>query len=97
MPLTHASMNQRYAPSETVIAREVGGEEVLLDMATGAYFGLNEVGTAIWQALEREPADAPALAQAVVGQFAVSVEQAEADARTLLGELAERGLITLID
>src|SRR5690606_35042645 len=34
-----------------VLVQEVGGETVLLDMAGGQYFGLDPVGTRIWQLL----------------------------------------------
>src|SRR5205085_8177379 len=32
-----------------VMARQLGAETVLLDVAKGGYFGLDEVGTRIWQ------------------------------------------------
>ena len=37
--------------SEDVLFQEVGGETVLLDLASEQYFGLDAVGTRIWQLL----------------------------------------------
>ena len=34
-----------------VVFREVKGEAVLLELETGRYYGLDEVGTRIWQLL----------------------------------------------
>ena len=49
---THTAM--RYRIPEDVVSREVGGEAVLLNLATGTYFGLDGVGTEIWNLLARE-------------------------------------------
>ena len=45
----------RFHISEEVLSQEVNGETVLLDLEGEAYFGLNEVGTRIWQLLQAEP------------------------------------------
>lgn len=39
-------------PASGVLFTELDGEAVLLDPASGCYFGLNEVGTAIWSRLD---------------------------------------------
>lgn len=83
----------RYAPSADVIAREVGGEEVLLDLRSGTYFSLNAVGTAIWQAIEARPSDAEALCDTVTAAFDVAPDIARADIAALLDDLLSRGLI----
>ncbi len=40
-------------PSKDVTAREFDGECVLLDLASGKYFGLDEVGGRMWHLLSR--------------------------------------------
>jgi len=45
------NLAQKVTFAETVFAQEVDGEMVLLDMESENYFGLDEVGTAIWQAM----------------------------------------------
>ena len=35
--------------SPDVLSQEVNGETVLLDLEGESYFGLNEVGTRVWQ------------------------------------------------
>lgn len=39
-------------PSDQVLFQEVGGEAVLLDLASEQYFGLDPVGTRIWALLD---------------------------------------------
>ena len=38
--------------SEDVLFQEVGGEAVLLDLASEQYFGLDPVGTRIWELID---------------------------------------------
>jgi Coenzyme PQQ synthesis protein D (PqqD) len=38
--------------SEEVLFQEVGGEAVLLDLASEQYFGLDPVGTRIWELID---------------------------------------------
>ena len=41
----------RMTPSipEDIVFRDLAGEEVILNLGTGMYFGLNAVGTQIWR------------------------------------------------
>jgi hypothetical protein len=41
----------RVAVHPSVICRELSGEMVLLDLESGVYYGLDEVGTRAWQLL----------------------------------------------
>ena len=43
------NLNQTIAHSPNVISQEVSGETVLLDLDSEHYFGLDSVGTRIWQ------------------------------------------------
>lgn len=48
------SLDQRVRVSDDVVSRELEGETVLLNLASGMYFGLDAVGTRIWQLLEAQ-------------------------------------------
>lgn len=79
--------------SPDVVAREVGGETMLLDLSSGTYFGLDEVGGKVWQALE----DGNSLIEAcdrIETDFEVSREQLEADVLALVGDLLAKGLVS---
>lgn len=39
--------------SQDAVFRDLNGEAVILDLASGTYYGLNPVGTRIWQLIER--------------------------------------------
>ena len=76
-----------------VMSRLVGDETVLLDLASGIYFGLDGVGKLIWDAVA-EGNNLEQIAAIIVGEYDVDEAQAQADAIEFLGELVERGLLT---
>jgi hypothetical protein len=73
------------ACSENIIA-EVQGETVLLQLASGRYFGFNEVGTRIWRLIQ-SPASIAALIDQLFLEYDVEREQLQADVISLVAEL----------
>lgn len=87
------SLDQVFEVSENVVSREVSGEFVLLDLESGIYFGLNPVGSRIWQLLDEKPQALSAICSIVEAEFDAPREVIEADVLTLTGELVEQGLV----
>ena len=75
-----------------VMARTVGDETVILDLASGTYFGLDPVGARVWQLMGESRALAE-ICETMLEEYEVEREQLEADVLRLVTELAERGLI----
>ena len=84
----------RFKISEEVLSQEVNGETVLLDLEGESYFGLNEVGTRIWQLLQSTPTVVETL-DTLSDEYDVRREQLETDVSDLLVRLADAGLISL--
>jgi hypothetical protein len=87
-------LNQTITLSPDVISQEVSGETVLLDLESEHYFGLDEVGTRIWQ-LARETDDLKAIYDTLLAEYDVAENRLKQDLDVLLGEIAGLGLITL--
>lgn len=91
-------MSDDISPSATVVATsdhvssELDGEEIILDLEDGTYYGLNEVGADIWALLDapRRVAD---ICGELHGAYDVEREVLERDIVDLLSEMHERGLI----
>ena len=83
----------RFTISDEVLSQEVNGETVLLDLEGESYFGLNEVGTRIWQLLQSEQTVAETL-NTLSDEYDVSRKQLESDVSELLTRLTEAGLVT---
>ena len=85
---------QRVRLSPEVLFRELEGEAVMLDLETERYYGLDETGTRIWQLLD-EHGETEAVVAQMLCEYDVAEEQLRNDLVSLLGELAEAGLIRL--
>lgn len=82
-----------WAAHPDVLARVLEGEAVLLDLASGSYFGLNDVGTRAWELLGA-PHTLDALVDRLLDEYDVERAVLTADLRRWLEELAARGLVT---
>ncbi len=82
--------------SSDVLFQQVGGETVLLDLASENYFGLDAVGTRVWQLLTRGKSLGHVL-DTLLDEYDVEREVLEADVERLIGDLAEAGLVEIRD
>jgi Coenzyme PQQ synthesis protein D (PqqD) len=78
--------------SDTAMARELDGEVVILDIPSGRYFTMNDVGALVWNQLE-VPVTTDTLTDAVVEAFDVDWHTAAGDLAELLVQLIEAGLV----
>lgn len=88
------NLNQKITLSPDVISQEVSGETVLLDLESENYFGLDEVGTRIWQ-LIKEQEDLQAIYNTLLDEYEVEESRLQADLEALLGEISKLGLVSL--
>ena len=78
--------------SNGLVWREIDGETVLLDLESSAYLNLNRSGTFLLGLLQDERTDEE-LADALVSEFGITVEQARADSEAFVSELNRRNLL----
>ena len=87
---------KRIVPSENVLVRELAGESVLLHLDSESYFGLDEVGTGMWEALTAHPSIDAAF-QALLATYDVPPGELRDDLERFVGELAQAGLVDVRD
>lgn len=87
-------VGQEARPSTDVLFRELGGEAVLLDLKSQRYFGLDEIGTRIWQLLEQHRRT-DAVLRAMLEEYDVEAAQLREELEGFVRELADAGLIEL--
>ena len=75
-----------------VMSRLVGDETVLLDLASGVYFGLDGVGKVIWESVSEGNNLGQAVA-IIVAEYDVDEEQAQTDVIEFASDLVTRGLL----
>lgn len=79
---------------ERVLFRDLAGEAVLLELESGRYFGLNEIGTRIWNLLQPgSPLDA--VFNALLDEYEVAPERLHEDLLGFIERLASQGLLVV--
>ena len=85
-------MNQKITLSDTVYAQEVDDEMVLLDMTSENYFGLDAVGSDIWQLL-RDGKNLQEAQDALLEMYDVEPEVLVMDFLDFVEKLKKSGLV----
>jgi sensor domain CHASE-containing protein len=91
MVLTSVSL---ISANQDVVACELEGDSVLLDIASSRYFRLNAVGTHVWNALT-EPKTVADLQHMILEAFDVDAGRCAQDLDALLGKLSKSGLVEI--
>ena len=78
-----------------VLHQELGGETVLLNLANESYFGLDEIGTKVWQVLA-ETHSAQAVIARLLDEYEVTADQLRTDVEQLISQLAAAGLVAVV-
>ena len=87
-------MTQTIEISSDILTQEVSGETVILDLNSESYFGLDEIGTRIWQLIQ-EQKDLKSVTATMLNEYDVEEKQLAEDIEDLLAKLDEAGLIKL--
>lgn len=88
------TLDSRVKVNENVIFQELQGEAVLLNMDSGVYFGLDPVGTRIWQ-LFSEHQQLAEIAKIVLAEYDVLENRCNMDLVKLVESLTEQGLVSV--
>jgi hypothetical protein len=79
---------------ESVIVRELEGESVLLNLDTEMYYGLDNIGTRMWDELTSSSTIQNAY-DTLLTKYEVAPDQLLHDLAALIEKLVEKGLIQL--
>jgi len=82
----------RVVRNESIPTGEVDGEMVALDLDKGSCFGMDRVGSAIWE-MTAEPLTVGQIADALTARFEVNREQCLSDVAPFVGDLLAEGLL----
>jgi coenzyme PQQ synthesis protein D (PqqD) len=88
------TLDSRVQIRDDVLFEQSHGEAVLLDPASGIYFGLSPVGARIWQLFASLDLLSD-VANAISAEYNVSVDRCAADLIALVQELDAHGLVTV--
>ncbi len=91
---TKLDMTTFYSPSPEAIESRLGEETVILHLGNGTYFGLDPVGTFVWEWLSKATHATPEeICAHVRASFDAPAETVDRDVTAFLTQLAAHGLI----
>lgn len=88
MPL----VDRKHRINDAVVSAELDQEAVLLNVEAGTYFGLDAVGTRIWQLLEQGLCEED-ICNTLFDEYDVDLAQVKQDVSEFLERLAAHGLL----
>jgi hypothetical protein len=90
------SFTQTVVAAREQVSCDLGGESVILGLKTGVYYGINPMGTFIWNLIQ-EPIKINGIRDHILKEFEVKSDQCERDLVELLEALWANGLIECTD
>jgi len=86
------SLNSSLSAPADVLIRELDGEAVLLNLNSEAYYGLDQVGTRMWQVLTTSESIEAAY-ETLLAEYEVEPARLHQDLTGLIERLVEHGLL----
>jgi hypothetical protein len=85
------------ARSHNVAARQIGDEFMIMSGKDSSLYSLNETAALLWQAADGVTPLDEIVTKKICEEFDIDPATALADARTLVTELAEHGILSVSD
>ncbi len=73
---------------------DLAGEAAIVNLKNGVYYGLDPLGTRVWNLL-REPMTLASLCSSLLHDYDVEPTRLESDMREFLSDLADQGLVDI--
>lgn len=86
------TLNSTISQIEDIVASDIDNEKVMMSIERGEYFGLEPIGSRIWELLA-EPVKVSAIIDALLPQFDVDRQTCEQDVLAFLEELHNAGIL----
>jgi len=90
------SLASRLRIPEGVLSHNLQGEEVILNLGTGTYFGLDRVSTRIWH-LIRERQSLHKVLDRLLEEYDVAEAPCAQDLLNLVAQMRKNGLVEICD
>jgi hypothetical protein len=94
--MPNVSLHTVLRVSNDVVFRELDGEAVILNLVTGIYFGLDHVGTRMWQLVEQH-GQLDVVLERLRDEFDAPAQTLEEDLVRLTSQLIDKGLLVAND
>ncbi len=93
--MSSITLNTTIKRNPELASTDVDGEKVMMSIENGEYFGLDSVGSRVWELIEN-PIRVEELVNLLIDEFDVSKEQCEDDTLEFLNELMAKKLLIIV-
>ena len=76
------------------IGSNIGEELMIMDLTTGNYININQVGTVIWEQIQ-QPQKVADICQFLLERFEVEQKKCERDTMDYLERMSEQGIVNI--
>ena len=90
-------MNTIWQVSTKVLSSKIDEEVILMSFEADSYFGIDPVGSHIWELLSKQPATINELVQILVEEYEVDEQTCRKDVQTFIDDMYARKLIEQAD
>src|SRR4029077_11258009 len=96
MPIPTIAVTTIVTHSPELVGSTVEGQAVLMSISNGAYYGLDPVGSRIWE-LIAEPSSVEKVCDQLIREYDVARSDCEQQVLDLLQKLAASNLVRIVD
>lgn len=96
MPRPILSLCSRVARDPELVCSNVDGQVALLSIKNGSYYGLDAVGSRIWELID-VPSAVSEICARLVGEYNVDPSHCERHVLEFLQKLSDAGLLRIVD
>lgn len=89
---TKIALESTVHATQAAVSSELADEVVILNLSNGVYYGLNPMGTTVWQ-LVQQPQRVSDVCARIHAEYDVEPERCERDVLALLQDMQAAGLI----
>ena len=90
------SVRSTVVVSKDQVSADLAGDSAILHLKSGIYYGLNPVGTRIWNLLQK-PKKVNGVLSCLLQEYQVEPLRCEEDLLALLKQLISEGLVRVVD
>jgi hypothetical protein len=93
--MTELSRSSKIVISKDVVSCDLGGETAMLDMKEGIYYGLNEMGTTIWDIIQK-PVTLQEIIENILDEYDIDEETCYDDLVELIEQMEKNKLVEIL-
>ena len=90
-------MNTRWQVSQEVLSSKIDEEIILMSIKADSYFGIDPVGSQVWEILSKQPLTTNEIVQLMMEDYEVDEETCRVDVQAFIDDMYARKLIEKVD